>query len=134
MTKPRLILFHLAYTALLLGASVVAAQDKTSDAKAFADSVEKMFDQGKYSDMYDSFDPRARTLTRDQWIETAETLAKQRGKLITRTLANKTNSMGIYRFLYSSSCENGKVFEDIGVSDNTGSWRIVGFVIKPNLE
>lgn len=110
------------------------SQDKTDNAKVFADSVLAMFDQGRYGEMYDAFDPNSRTLTREQWIQTCETIAKQRGKVVNRALANKTHSMGIYRFLYSSQCANGKVFEDVGVSDNSGSWKIVGFIIRPNLE
>jgi hypothetical protein len=86
--------------------------------------------------MYDTTfdDSMKQTQTRDQWLKIADTISKQRGSLISRTLANKASSMGIYRFIYSTQCSNGKVFEDITVAKKDDGWKVVGIYVRPNLE
>jgi hypothetical protein len=109
-------------------------QDQAPDARSFADSVVTMFDQGKYSEMYDLFDSNSRQMTREQWIQMAGTLARQRGRMISRSLGNSTKSMGTYRFIFNTKCSEGKVYEDVSVFYKNGEWRLFGFWVKPNLD
>jgi hypothetical protein len=109
-------------------------QDKTGEARAFADSVLRMFDEGKYSQMYDLFDSASRSMTREQWIQAAQTTAQQRGTVISRSLGNSTKSMGAYRFIFTTKCTEGKVYEDVSVMSKAGEWKLYGFWVKPNLD
>jgi hypothetical protein len=117
-------------------AGIVMAQDAAGDARQFADAEWKLFDAGSFGKMYDTTfdDSMKQAQTRDQWLKIADTTSKQRGSMINRTLANKTSSMGIYRFIYSTQCSNGKVFEDITVTKKDDGWKVVGIYVRPNLE
>jgi hypothetical protein len=115
----------------------VAAQDQAAaDARQFADAEWKLLDAGNYAKMYDATfdDSMKQTQTRDQWLAILDTIARQRGAMINRILANKTASMGIYRFVYSTQCSGGKVFEDIMVTKKDSGWKVVGIYVRPNLE
>ena len=109
-------------------------QDKTADARSFTDSVLAMFDQGRYSDIYDLFDSTTRQMTREQWVQACQTVAQQRGKVISRELSDSTKSMGVYRFVFAAKCTEGKTFEDLSVTNKNGDWKLLGFWVKPNLE
>jgi Protein of unknown function (DUF4019) len=127
------------YFILLLAsafAGIAEAQDTAADARQFADAEWKLFDAGSFAKMYDATfdDSMKQTLTRDQWLSNMDTTAKQRGSMINRTLVNKTNSMGLYRFVYSTQCSGGKVFEDITVTKKGDGWKVVGIYVRPNLE
>lgn len=110
------------------------AQDQSAAAQAFSESVLKMFDAGECSKLYDAFDESSKTLTRDQWIQVCSTTLKQRGNVIKRSSPNATKSMGIYRFIFSTQCTEGKVFEDLAVVHKEADWKLVSFLVKPNLE
>lgn len=112
------------------------AQDKTSAAQAFAVVVLKTFDAGEFAKMYDEqfADNMKQAASKEQWIKAAQGIRKQRGDMINRTLANKTRSMGVFRFIFSTQCTEGKVFEDITVVDMGGAWKVGGFYVRPNLE
>jgi hypothetical protein len=132
-------IFHrLCFVLLLVSvfAGIAKAQDTAADARQFADAEWKLFDAGSFAKMYDTTfdDSMKQTQTRDQWLKLLDTTSKQRGSMINRTLANKTNSMGIYRFIYSTQCSNGKVFEDITVTKKDDGWKVVGIYVRPNLE
>jgi hypothetical protein len=117
-------------------AGIVMAQDAAGDARQFADAEWKLFDAGSFGKMYDTTfdDSMKQAQTRDQWLKIADATSKQRGSMINRTLANKTSSMGLYRFVYSTQCSNGKVFEDITVTKKDDGWKVVGIYVRPNLE
>jgi hypothetical protein len=119
---------------LVLPALPAWGQDQTPAAQTFAESSLKMFDAGQCSSLYDAFDDTARGMSRDQWVQVCTTTLKQRGKVVSRSLANKTRSMGIYRFLYNTQATEGKVFEDVGVVCKDNVCKLVGFFVKPNLE
>jgi len=119
--------------AFLVLVSNSLAQDQTPAARAFADSALKLFDAGDCSKLYDAFDESAKTLTRDQWIQVCSETLKQRGSVISRGMPNVTRSMGIYRFIFSTQCTGGKVFEDVGVIQKDSGLKLVAFVIRPNL-
>jgi hypothetical protein len=111
------------------------AQDDSASAQSFAATVWKMFDAGNYGQMYDQvFDDSMKQQSKDQWVQIATNLAKQRGNMISRSLANKANSMGIYRYIYNTQCTNGKVFEDVSITKKDSGWKVVGIYIRPNLE
>jgi hypothetical protein len=88
------------------------AQDQPSAAQTFAESALKMFDAVDCSKMYDAFEEASRTLSRKQWIQVCSTTLKQRGRVIKRSSPNGLRSMGIYRFVFTTQCTEGKVFED----------------------
>ena len=115
---------------------IARPQDTASDARQFADAEWKLFDAGSFGKMYDTTfdDSMKQAMTRDQWLKVADTTSKQRGSMINRTLANKTSSMGIYRFIYSTQCSNGKVFEDITLTKKDDGWKVVGIYVRPNHE
>jgi hypothetical protein len=119
---------------LLLMTFPIRAQDQTPDAQKFAESALNLFDAGECSKLYDAFDESARNLTREQWMKVCSDTLKQRGSVVNRGVPSKTKSMGIYRFVYSTQCTNGKVFEDVGVISKNSEWKLVGFVVRPNLE
>jgi hypothetical protein len=124
---------------LLIGVVILlsicaTAEDKTTDARAFVDSALSMFDQGKYSEMYDLFDPSMRQLTRELWIEASKKVAQQRGKVVNRALSTKSRSMGAYRFIFNTQCSEGKVYEDVTAIDSGSGWKLGGFWVKPNLD
>lgn len=123
----------LTVLALLLNTSNVCSEDQTPAAQAFALSALKMFDAGQCSKLYDAFDEPARTLTREQWIKVCSDTLKQRGTALNRSLASKAKSMGIYRFIFSTECSEGKVFEDVGVVYRDPEWKLVGFNVRPNI-
>jgi hypothetical protein len=127
------------YSVLLLLsalAGVVWAQDSAGDARHFADAEWQLFDAGSFAKMYDTTfdDSMKQTQTRDQWLKMMDFTSKQRGAVINRTLTNKTISMGLYRFIYSTQCTGGKVFEDITVTKKDDGWKVVGIYVRPNLE
>src|ERR1700681_3375386 len=111
-------LFHrLCFVLLLVSvfAGIAEAQDAAADARQFADAEWKLFDAGSFAKMYDTTfdDSMKQGQTREQWLNIMDTTQKQRGNMINRMLASKTNSMGLYRFIYTTQCSGGKVFEDI---------------------
>lgn len=120
--------------AVLVFSLLGRTQERTADARSFTDSVLAMFDQGKYSDIYDLFDSSMRNMTREQWIQACQNVAQQRGKVISREISDSTKSMGVYRFIFSAKCTEGKTFEDLSVTNKNGDWKLVGFWVKPNLE
>jgi hypothetical protein len=120
--------------AFLLTTSPCYSQDKTPAAQEFALSVLKLFDDGQCSKLYDAFDESARTVSRDQWIKICSTTLRQRGNVVSRSLGNKTKSMGVYRFIFNTQCTEGKVFEDVGVTYRDTEWKLMGFYVRPNLE
>ena len=122
-----------AFTFLAMGTSGWA-QDQSPAAQTFAESVLKMFDAGECSKLYDAFDESSRTLTRDQWMQVCSATLKQRGSVIKRGSPTLTKSMGIYRFIFNTQCTEGKVFEDVGVIHKETDWRLVAFLVRPNLE
>ena|SRR5436309_1355460 len=126
--------FVLVY--VLLQALPNWAQDKTAAAQAFAVQVLKTFDASEFAKMYDEqfADNMKQAATKQQWIKTAQTIREQRGDMVDRTLASKTKSMGIYRFIFSTQCTGGKVFEDVTVTEQNGAWKAGGFYVRPNLE
>jgi hypothetical protein len=122
---------------LLVGClKVASAQDQVAaEARHFADAEWQMFDAGSYATMFDTtFDDSMKQQGKDQWLQIAKSVAQQRGKMISRTLANATASMGMYRFIYSSQCAGGKVFEDITVTKKSDGWKVMGLYVRPNLE
>ena len=121
-------------TTVMLSTLSSKAQDQTAAAQTFAQSMLKLFDNGECSKLYDAFDESAKTGTREQWVKICSTILKQRGSVVNRSLANKTKSMGIYRFIFNTQCTEGKVFEDVGVSYKETEWKLVGFYVRPNLE
>jgi hypothetical protein len=110
------------------------AQGQSAAARTFADAVLKMFDAGQCSKLYDAFDDSSKTLTKDQWNQVCAGTLKQRGDVIQRSSPNATNSMGIYRFVFSTQCTGGKVFEDVAVIYKDTDWKLASFFVKPNLE
>lgn len=134
MTRRRFLTILLA-TPLLLMMPSVWAQTDSADAQAFAAKEWKLFDAGSYAQMYDdTFDDSMKQQGKDQWVQTATSLAKQRGSMISRALGNKSSSMGIYRFIFITQCSGGKVFEDVAVTKKESTWKVVGIFIRPNLE
>lgn len=132
-------IFHRLYFVLLLVstfAAIAKAQDPAADARQFADNEWKLFDAGSFAKMYDTTfdDSMKQGMTRDQSLNMLDATQKQRGSMINRTLASKTNSMGLYRFIYSTQCSGGKVFEDITVTMKADGWKVVGIYVRPNLE
>jgi len=114
----------------------VIGQDPAADAQKFAEAEWKLFDAGSFEQMYDSTfdDSMKQQMSRDNWVQVAHQTADQRGKLVSRAVANKTNSMGIYRIIFSSQCTGGKVFEDISVVKRDSGWKVTGIWVRPNLE
>jgi hypothetical protein len=111
----------------------VAGADETPAARAFAESAVKMFDAGKCSELYDAFDKAATNLTKDQWLQVCSTALQQRGSVVSRSLGSTAESMGYYRFIFSTQATQGKVFEDIGVIKKSGKWELFEFYVRPNL-
>jgi len=128
------VFFVLLFVSAFVG--IAKTQNAAGDARQFADAEWKLFDAGSFGKMYDTTfdDSMKQAQTRDQWLKIADTTSKQRGGMINRTLANKTSSMGIYRFIYTTQCSNGKVFEDITVTKKDDGWKVVGIYVRPNLE
>lgn len=119
---------------VLVFSPLARTQNRTADARSFTDSVLAMFDQGKYSDIYDLFDTTARQMTREQWVQACQTVAQQRGKVISRELSDAAKGMGVYRFVFAAKCTDGKTFEELSVANRNGDWKLLGFWVKPNLE
>ncbi|MBZ5531242.1 MAG: hypothetical protein LAO20_07415 [Acidobacteriia bacterium] len=119
---------------VLVFSLLARTQDRTADARSFTDSVLAMFDQGKYSDIYDLFDSTTHQMTREQWVQACQAVAQQRGKAIGRELSDATKSMGVYRFVFAAKCTDGKTFEDLSVTNKNGDWKLLRFWVKPNLE
>jgi len=110
------------------------AQEQSSPAQKFAESILRMFDAGECSKIYDAFDESSRTRTRDQWTKECSAQRKKRGFVVARLSPSETKAKGIHRFIFDTRGTEGKVFEDVGVVRKETEWRLVAFSVTPNLK
>ena len=104
---------------------------------AFAQNEWKLFDDGKYREMYDSTfdDTLKRQMTRDVWLAQAQEVARRRGNVIYRTPIKNTNSMNFYRLIFRTHCTEGDVIEDLSFQlTDDSKWRVVAIWVRPDLE
>jgi hypothetical protein len=110
------------------------AQEQSSPAQKFAESILRMFDAGECSKIYDAFDEYSRTRTRDQWTKECSAEWKKRGFVIARLSPSETKAKGIHRFIFDTRGTEGKVFEEVGVVRKETEWRLVALSVTPNLK
>lgn len=107
-----------------------------TSARQSVDKTLALFDQGDYAAMYNTvFHSTYKAQgTEANWIQSGQTLAAGRGKVLERKLIKKSVGLGVRRFLFATNCTGGNVFEEVAVLEEEGNWKVVIFAIRPNFE
>jgi hypothetical protein len=115
-----------------LGISLSAQTDKESEIKSFADSIYKLWDEGKYAEMYQRFHSSMKAqATEAQWVSTAKDVAQKTGKNLERRFKVMEPAFGARVVRYESRYEGGRANDEIYVIEENGRLTISGIWVKP---
>ena len=132
----RRVTLALVFSLLLLPFQVWSAQTDSKDAeiRAFADSIYKLLDEGKYTEMYSHFHSSMKAqATQAQWVELVKGVMQRTGAIVERRFKEHQSSIGAHVVRFDSRYQNGKALDEIYVIDEGGTLSVSGIFVKPAL-
>ena len=127
-------IFPAAAISGLAAFKAVAYQDKTAEARSFADSIYKLFDKGDFRGMYKRFHSTMRSqMSEDQWVEMVTKVASQTGKVQERKFRSKEQAWGAYKFVFDSQYAAGRATDEITVAEEESEFRLAAIWVKPSM-
>ena len=119
---------------LLCSVKPFAQTDKDSEMKAFADGIYRLWDQGKYAEMYRHFHSTMKAqATEEQWVTVARGVAQKTGRNLERRFKEAQPAFGQRMLRYESRYEGGRANDDIYIIEENGHLTVSGIWVRPVL-
>ena len=131
---PRTRLACVLVMAIACSAAVFSQADKSTETKAFAERIYRLWDDGKYAEMYRYFHSTMKAqATEEQWVAMAKSVAQKTGKNLERRFKETQPVWGQQMLRYDSRYETGRANDDIYIIEEDGRLTVSGIFVRPTL-
>jgi hypothetical protein len=108
------------------------AQQTDAEFRKLAESIFKLFDEGKYAEMYAYFHSSLKAqATEAEWVKNSRGVRQRTGRNLERRFKDKTTSFGQQVIRFDSRYEGGQAYDEVYVIEEDGRLTVSGIWVKP---